>query len=250
MKSLIAIRGVRFVTARLGGARTRSAAGAQPRSNRAGGKSGAFGPSTVAASDPFEEIPRHALDVGGRHALHARQRFVEAEVAVEVDFLPRQVRHPAGGVLEAQHQAALEVILRALELVVGHRRALQAAQLLDAEVNHFLDRIGRAAGIDRDVAGVAIRAHAAEDRIGQPALLAHVLKQPRAHRAAEHGVQDVADVAIVVVLLVAVRAEADMALFELLGPRQHGRLDASAAAATMASPSVDSGAEGARRRAP
>ena len=78
-------------------------------------------------------------------------------------------------------------------------------------------------GVDRDVAGVAIRAQAAEHRIGQPALLADVLEQPRAHRAAEHGVQDVADVAVVVVLRVAVRAEADVALLELLGADDHLR---------------------------
>ena len=85
-------------------------------------------------------------------------------------------------------------------------------------LDDFADRFVGAAGVDGDVAGVAIRAEAAEHRVGQPALLADVLEQPRAHRPAEHRVQDVADVAVVVVLRIAVGAETDVALLELLGP--------------------------------
>src|SRR4051812_24800431 len=81
-----------------------------------------------------EEIARDAGHVLGGDALDARERLVEPEVTLEVNLLPRQVRHPAGGVLEAQHQAALEMILGAAQLRVRHRRLLQAAQLLDAEV--------------------------------------------------------------------------------------------------------------------
>ena len=114
------------------------------------------------------------------------------------------MRHAAGGVLEAQHQAALEMILGAAQLGVRHRRLLQPAQLLDAQIDDLGHRLVGAAGVDRDVAGVAIGAQAAEHRVGQAALLADVLEQPRAHRSAEHGVQDVADVAIVVALRIAV----------------------------------------------
>ncbi len=48
-----------------------------------------------------------------------------AELPVEVDLLAREVRHAARRVLEAQHQAALQVILRAPQLRVRHRRLLQ-----------------------------------------------------------------------------------------------------------------------------
>ena len=153
----------------------------------------------------------------------ASQRLVEREVPIEIDLLARQVRHPARRVLEAQHQAALEVILRALQFVIRNRRALQDAELLDRQVDHFLDRVRRAARVDGQVAGVAIRAHAAEHGVGKTTLLAHVLKEPRAHGAAEHRVEDVADVAVVVVLLITVGAETDVALFELLGPHENRR---------------------------
>src|SRR5206468_8097981 len=61
-----------------------------------------------------------------------------------------------------------------------------------------------------------IRAQAAEDGVRQPALLAHVLKQTRAHRAAEQRVEHVARVPVVVVLRIAADAEAHVALLELL----------------------------------
>ena len=63
-----------------------------------------------------EQIARDALHVRVGHALDARERLIEPEMAIEVDLLPRQVRHAAGGVLQAQHQAALEMILGAPQL--------------------------------------------------------------------------------------------------------------------------------------
>src|SRR6187399_96777 len=62
-----------------------------------------------------EQVCRHPLHVVGRHPADADEGFVETELPIEVDLLPGQMRHAAGGVLEAQHQAALQVILRALE---------------------------------------------------------------------------------------------------------------------------------------
>src|SRR4029079_2105510 len=76
-----------------------------------------------------EQVARDADDVFGRDALYALDRLVEAELAVEVDLLPREVRHAAGRALEAEHQAALEMILGAPQLRVRRRR-LHAAQLV------------------------------------------------------------------------------------------------------------------------
>ena len=128
------------------------------------------------------------------------ERLVQAELAIEVDLLPRQVRHAARRVLEAQHQAALEVVLRALQLAVGDRRLLDRPQLVDDEVHDFAHGLVGAAGVDRELAGVAIRAQSAEHRVGQAALLPHVLEEPRAHRAAEQRVEHVARVAVLVAL--------------------------------------------------
>src|SRR6185369_4223117 len=56
-----------------------------------------------------EQVARDADDVLGRDALDALDCLVETELAVEVNLLPREVRHAAGRALEAQHQAALEM---------------------------------------------------------------------------------------------------------------------------------------------
>ena len=184
-------------------------------------------PSTVAASAPSANRSRATRCTSSqRHALDAFERFVEAELAIEVDLLPREVRHPARRALEVQHQAALEMILGAPQLGVRERLVLQPAQLGDHDVDQLADRVVGAPGVNRHRAGVAVGAQAAEHRVGQPALLADVLEQPRAHRAAEHGVQHVARIAVLVVLLVAAGAEADVALLELLVADEHVRNDA------------------------
>src|SRR5204863_914144 len=89
----------------------------------------------------LEQIAGDALHVGGGDALDALKRFVEPELPVEIDLLPRNVGHAAGRVLEAEHQTALEVIFGALQLGRGHRRILYATQLLHDEIDHFADRL-------------------------------------------------------------------------------------------------------------
>src|SRR4051812_26043581 len=84
-----------------------------------------------------EQILRDPLHVGVCHALDPAKRLVETEVAIEVDLLASEMRHPARGVLEAQHQTALEVILRTSQLGVGNWRTLHPAQLLDTEIDHL-----------------------------------------------------------------------------------------------------------------
>ena len=179
-------------------------------------------PRTVADSEPFRNRSvGHALHIRRGHTFDALQRFVQAELAIEVDLLPGQVRHAARRVLEAQHEAALQVILRALELGDRHRRLFHAAQFFDDEVDHLADRVVRAAGVDGERSGVAIRAQSAEHRVGEAALLTHVLKQTRAHRPAEKRIQQVARIPIVVVLRIAAHTDAEVALFELLVADQH-----------------------------
>ena len=103
----------------------------------------------------------------------------------------------------------------------GNQRLFDAAQLLDDEIDDLADRFVRAPRVDRERAGVAIGAQAAEYRIGQSTLLANVLKQPRAHRAAEQRIEHVAGIPIVVVLRIAAGAEAQVALLELLVANQN-----------------------------
>ena len=128
------------------------------------------------------------------------------------------MRHAVRRVLEAEHEAALEMVFGALQLGARNRRCLHALQFLDDEIDHFADGFIRAAGVNRKGPGVAIRAQPAEDRVRQPAFFADVLEQPRAHRAAEQRVEHIARIAIVVALRIAADADANVALLELLVP--------------------------------
>ena len=74
----------------------------------------------------LKQFHRNTLDILGRDAIDALKGFVETELPVEIDFLPRDVRHPAGGVLEAEHQAALQVIFGPLQFGRRHRGVLHA----------------------------------------------------------------------------------------------------------------------------
>src|SRR5687768_15872546 len=56
-----------------------------------------------------EKIPGHALDVGAGDPLDAFERFVQTKLAIEVDLLTRQMRHPARRAFEIQHQATLQM---------------------------------------------------------------------------------------------------------------------------------------------
>ena len=175
------------------------------------------GPTNVAASPAAgEEIGRNAGDIRARHPLDPVQRFRQVHLPSEVHLGAGKLRHPAGRALETEHEAALQVILRSLQLVVRHRGPLQGAQLLDHEIDNIRDRPAVAPGVHRQGARVAIRDEAAADGVREPPLLADVLKEPRAHRAAEHRVEHVRDVAIGMVLRIGSRAETDMALLEVL----------------------------------
>src|SRR4030095_15384009 len=102
--------------------------------------------------------------------------------------------------------APLGVFLRPPELCIGRWLFLEAPELGDHDINELTDRIVGATGIHRNGSSVAIGAQTTEDRVSQTALLADILKQARAHRTAEHCVEHVARVAILLILPVSVRA--------------------------------------------
>ena len=124
--------------------------------------------------------------------------------------------HPADRAFETQHQAALEVVLGAPQLQLRHRPVFQATDLLHHEIDDLTHHVRVAAGVDGQGSRISIRAQVAAHRVGEPAFLPHVLEQARAHRAAKHGVEDVADVPVFVILRVAARSKADVTLLELL----------------------------------
>src|SRR5438093_5280569 len=80
-----------------------------------------------------EQVARDAGHVLGAHPLDAGEDLVEQERAAEVDLLPGEVAHPAPGVLEREHEAALQVVLGPAQLFRGEGLALHAPQLLQAQ---------------------------------------------------------------------------------------------------------------------
>jgi hypothetical protein len=89
-------------------------------------------------------------------AIDEGQRFVERDVSPEIDFLARQMRHPARRVLKAEHQAPLEMVLRALKFGGRHRRFGEPAELGQRQVGDLADLVGRAAGVHGDHARIAV----------------------------------------------------------------------------------------------
>ena len=78
----------------------------------------------------------------------AGQRLGQADLPAEVDLLPREVGHPAGGGLQAEHQVPLQVLPRHFDLVFRRAVVAQVAQLGDGQVDHFLAPVGMGAGVD------------------------------------------------------------------------------------------------------
>ena len=117
------------------------------------------------------------------------------------------------------------MIFRALQLGIGHRHRFDTAQFLDDQVDHLSNRFVRTAGVDGERARVAVGTEAAEHRIGEAALFADVLEQPRAHRATEQRIQHVARIASVVILRIAADTDAEVTLFELFVANQDLRHD-------------------------
>ena len=93
-----------------------------------------------------------------------------------------------------------------------------------------------APGVDGELAGIAVGHQVAEDGVRQPALLAHVLEQPRAHRAAQHRVEHVGGVPVVVILRVGTGAEQHVALLQILGAHLRVRAPRPAAVPSPRSP--------------
>src|SRR5688500_8420840 len=61
-----------------------------------------------------KQVARHALDIVACDLLDALKRFIEPELAIVVDLLPRQMRHPDRTALAFQHQSSLELVLYTL----------------------------------------------------------------------------------------------------------------------------------------
>ena len=101
----------------------------------------------------------------------------------------RQPPIRAAGRLEPEHHPALDVLLGALELVVGDALVAEPRELAADDLAGLGDVLGAGADVHRDDAAVDELLRVGADRVGEPALLADLAEEPRGHRAAEDRVE-------------------------------------------------------------
>src|ERR1700746_1937519 len=130
------------------------------------------------------------LQLLGGDGFDGREDFVEREEASEIEVLAREIGHARTRGLEREHQRTLEVILRAAQLFFADQRFFERAKLLNGEIDDLANGIRGGAGIDRHHASIGGRCELAENRVGQAALFANVLEQPRRHAAPKEIIED------------------------------------------------------------
>jgi len=143
------------------------------------------------------------------------EQLVERVETVEIHFLAGEIGHARAGGLERKHQRALEMVLGAAQLLFADRGFLEAAEFRRDHVHNPRGGLFGRAGVDREHAGVRIRAQLAEDGVGQAVLLADFLKQARRHAAAQDVVQHRGGEAALVRHGIRRNADADVHLLEV-----------------------------------
>src|SRR5438067_12832289 len=79
----------------------------------------------------IEESLRDALDIVGGNNLDAVDQLVQGKEVLEIHFLPCQIRHTAGSGFEAEHERALEMILRPAQFLIGNPILLELLEFLE-----------------------------------------------------------------------------------------------------------------------
>ena len=176
-----------------------------------------WAPTTASSSGWAKSSPASARDVLEGDGLDAVDHLVDAEQLVVDELGLADARHPRAGVLQAEHQAALELALAARELLVGDAARPRPWRARRGPTRARRRLAGQAADRDPDQAGVGVVAGEGEDGVGQAALLAHLLEQPRRRAAAERGVEHAEGEAAVVGAGHALDAEHEVDLLERAG---------------------------------
>src|SRR6266581_5349792 len=124
-----------------------------------------------------------------RDFFDGNEQLVERVETVEIHFLAGKIGHARAGGFQRKHQRALEMVFGAAQLLFADRGFLEATEFRRDHVHDPRGGLFGRAGVNREHAGVRIRAQFAEDGVGQAVLLADFLKQARRHAAAEDVVQ-------------------------------------------------------------
>ena len=161
-------------------------------------------------------VPSHGGDDGvAVDGVDTLEHLVDAEDRLLQQDGPSQGLHPRAGALHAQHELALEVVLGARDGGVRHV-GLEVGEHVEDHAHGLFDRLLPRAEVHGREAGVGVERGVRVDRVGEAALLAHLLEQVRAPRSAEDRVDDEDGVAVRVAALGPGPAEADVILLGVL----------------------------------
>ena len=123
-----------------------------------------------------------------------------------------QAVHARAGRLEREHDPPLDVLLARVELLRADRLLADPLELAAEHLADLGQVLRPRADVEADLAGVAVEALEAEDRVGEAALLAHRLKQPRGGGATEDAVEHAQGEAALVVAGQARSADGEVVL--------------------------------------
>ena len=163
-----------------------------------------------------EELLCHRLHLLRGDGVNAARDFVLGDVTAKVHFLPRHVPHAAGGGLQAQQQASLQIVLGALQFFLADGVRLQFAKLLEHQIDDLPRLVRGRARVNTQATGIVKAAEAGKHRVSQSALFANVLEQARTHAAAQNRIENVRGEAVLMRLRIGGRAHAKMDLLQIL----------------------------------
>src|SRR6266542_4926896 len=140
---------------------------------------------------PIEEAFGLFGDVLGGHRLDARHHFFRGTDPAEVELLARLHGHARDRGLQGQHHVAFQVLLGPEKLPRAHSLVFQALQLPQRYLKESREVLRGAGRVDRLVSAQPEGVERRGDRIGETALLPHLLEEPRRHPAAQNDVKQV-----------------------------------------------------------
>src|SRR3954454_15601370 len=169
----------------------------------------------------YEQLRGDPPDCFRAHLVHPREYVVHREQLVVEHSPLARAAHPRAGVLQPEHDGALEHALAPLDLFLGDPVAGHAGELLAGQRQHLVDLARLASRVHPEKAGVGVLGCVGIHRVGEAALLADLLEEQAGHAATEHVVERAEGETVLVLARVAGAAEHHVGLLGVLVPHDH-----------------------------
>src|SRR6266568_5282927 len=125
-----------------------------------------------------QEQVDESLDLFGAHAVDLPEHLVHRVKGPEAQLLPGEPVHPGRRGFEREHEVALEVVLRAAELICRHAVLLEGADFAEEGFQDLADVAALGSGVEIDEAAVAELLGARMNGVDEPLPLPHLLEEP------------------------------------------------------------------------